>query len=108
MLMHASAESIGDTFICPDRISQKYSQESASACVQHRCDWRPPTVYAVCLAVDNERKLAEIEDQLIQRGIKHAAFREPDLGNSLTCIGIFPVEDRAILKPITKRIRLLK
>jgi hypothetical protein len=68
----------------------------------------PEGTRAVVLAAKNENHLEKIEDQLIQHGIPHKAIREPDMDNSLTAIGLEPVRDRAKVRPITKKLRLLR
>lgn len=67
----------------------------------------PPGTYAIALAASDEQALAEIEARLLFHKIPHVAIREPDLGNSLTAIGLFPVEDRRTVRRYLKGLRLL-
>lgn len=47
------------------------------------------------LSVSNEFDLMHVEDRLNEQGIKHAAFREPDIGDELTAIALAPTEQSA-------------
>lgn len=68
----------------------------------------PSGTRAVVLAAKNENHLLKIEQKLIELKIPHKSIREPDLGNSLTAIGLEPVEDRNYVRPVTKKLRLLE
>lgn len=68
----------------------------------------PEDTHAVALAARDEEHLALVEQELIRLGIRHKAIREPDLNNELMAIGILPIIDRATLKPVTKRLSLLR
>lgn len=68
----------------------------------------PPDTRAVVLAAKNELHLVKIEYELIQHGIPHRAIREPDQNDELMAIGIVPVADRSIVKPVTKKLRRLE
>lgn len=53
---------------------------------------------AVALAASNEAILFKLEQKLIKAGIAHVAFREPDMNNELTAIGITPDYRRKLRK----------
>lgn len=69
-----------------------------------------PTTFAVVLAAKDEAQLEKIEQDLRGRGIDHNAIREPDSpwDGALMAIGIHPVTDRSILKPVTGGLPLLR
>lgn len=67
-----------------------------------------PNTHAVALAADDETHLASIERRLIELGLDHRAIREPDRDNELMAIGIPPLVDRTLIRPVTKQLRLLK
>lgn len=48
--------------------------------------------YVVILQAPSEASLLFLEDSLLQDGIPHVAFREPDRDNQLMSIGIQPIE----------------
>lgn len=66
--------------------------------------------HAVALAAKDEAHLSRIEAKLQRRGISHTAIREPDspYNGALMAIGIEPVADRRLVRPITKGLRLLR
>lgn len=70
----------------------------------------PTNTYAIALAARDEAHLALIEQELLERQIPHCAVREPDApwSDALMAIGIVPLVDRAIVKPVTRSLRLLK
>ena len=45
------------------------------------------------MGVQVEKSLQYVEEALINLGIKHVAFREPDIDNELTAIAIVPCEE---------------
>lgn len=67
-----------------------------------------PDTHAVALAARDEAHLAVIERELIERGLEHRAIREPDRDNELMAIGIPPLVDRNTIKPVTRRLELLR
>jgi hypothetical protein len=67
----------------------------------------PANTHAVALAAKNVWHLETLEQHLIALRIPHMAIREPDRDNELMAIGISPTHDRAILKPVTGKLRLL-
>lgn len=71
--------------------------------------WVPPKTHAVVLAAKDEAHLAKIERQLRRRDILHTAIREPDepWEGALMAIGISPLTDRKVLRPITGKLKLL-
>lgn len=56
-------------------------------------DWHRTSNTIVLLAVENERVLLDIQDQLTDSGMKFASFLEPDIQNELTAIAILPSEE---------------
>jgi hypothetical protein len=66
--------------------------------------------HAVALAAKDEAHLSRIEAKLQRRGIAHTAIREPDApyNGALMAIGIEPVADRRLVRPVTKGLRLLR
>lgn len=70
----------------------------------------PEGTFAICLGARDEDQLLELEDKLIAAGIKHTAIREPDApyNGALMAVGIEPVEDRNVLRPITGNLPLLR
>lgn len=67
-----------------------------------------PNTHAVALAARDERHLAAIERRLIDLGLEHRAIREPDRDDELMAIGIPPLVDRELVRPITKQLQLLR
>lgn len=65
-------------------------------------------VYAVALAAESEQVLLELEKELLENGIPHVAFREPDRPyfGQLMSIGFLPAEKEK-LKQFTRRFSLL-
>lgn len=70
----------------------------------------PSTTFAVVLAASDEAQLEQIEQDLRGRRIEHRAIREPDSpwDGALMAIGIQPVLDRSLLKPVTGGLSLLR
>jgi hypothetical protein len=70
----------------------------------------PTHTFAVALAARDQAHLELLEQKLLERQIPHHAIREPDApwNNALLAIGIVPVSDRAIVKPVTRSLALLK
>ena len=68
-----------------------------------------PGTHAIVLSAKDEKHLLKIEHQLSRSKIKYHSVREPDSpwNGELMAIGLHPTSDRAMLKPITKRLRLL-
>ena len=68
-----------------------------------------PGTHAVVLSAKNKDHLLKIERQLIAHKIKHHSVREPDLpwNGEIMAIGLYPTSDRASVKPVTKRLKLL-
>jgi len=61
--------------------------------------------HAVCLGVEDESELLELELRLLRRGIPHAAIREPDAPwcGALMAIGLEPAQrDKKIRKEMSK------
>lgn len=67
-----------------------------------------PNTHAIALAARDERHLASIERRLIELGLDHRAIREPDRDDELMAIGIPPLVDRNLIKPVTKQLQLLR
>ncbi|NJK32610.1 MAG: hypothetical protein HC927_09480 [Deltaproteobacteria bacterium] len=70
----------------------------------------PEHTIAVALAADDEAHLLALERELRRLGIAHRAIREPDppWNGALMAIGLEPVRDRARLRAVTGKLRLLK
>ena len=68
-----------------------------------------PGTHAVVLSARDKEHLLKIERQLTKHDIKHHSIREPDMpwNGDIMAIGLYPTSDRASVKPITKRLRLL-
>ena len=71
-----------------------------------------PTVsgtHAIVLSAKNENHLIKIEKQLSRYKIKYHSVHEPDSpwNGELMAIGLFPTSDRALFKPVTKKLKLL-
>lgn len=64
---------------------------------------------AVVLGVDSEAALYLLQRQLARAGVPHVAVTEPDTpwDGALTAIGIVPLADRSIVKPILSKLPLL-
>lgn len=62
------------------------------------------------LGVRDESHIEDLERKLIERRIPHRAIREPDApwNGALMSIGIEPVEDRCVLRPVTSSLPLLR
>ena len=70
----------------------------------------PPHTFAIALAARDEAHLESIEAALRRLDIPHCAIREPDppWNGALMAIGIVPVADRGVVKPITGSLKLLR
>lgn len=57
----------------------------------------------------SEAALGLIDRQLQKLGIPHVAIREPDApyNGALTAIGLVPLLDRSVVKPLLSRLPLL-
>lgn len=68
-----------------------------------------PGTHAVVLSAKDQNHLLKIERQLTNHNIQHHSVREPDAPyyGELMAIGIFPICDRSLLKPVVKKLRLL-
>jgi hypothetical protein len=60
----------------------------------------------VLLAIKNEVELRKWEEKLLEKGIRHRAFVEPDIGHQMTAIATEPLcgDDRLLFK----RLQLIK
>lgn len=69
----------------------------------------PDDTIAVVLAAKSLGHLEHLERKLVRLEIPHRAIREPDApyNNELMAIGIVPVDDRELVKPVTSGLRLL-
>jgi hypothetical protein len=70
----------------------------------------PDGTFAVALAAKSLAHLEHLERKLVRLEIPHRAVREPDapFNGELVAIGIMPVDDRELVKPVTGGLRLLK
>lgn len=68
-----------------------------------------PGTNAVVLEVENESALVALERQLQRAGVCHVSIREPDppWDGALTAIGLVPLTDRSVVKPILSKLPLL-
>jgi len=66
--------------------------------------------YAVALSAENEKELLALEQRLRYYNVPHAAFREsdPPYNQELMAIGIYPVNDRRLIRRFLKRFSLIK
>ncbi|MFI5296540.1 MAG: peptidyl-tRNA hydrolase [Polyangiales bacterium] len=60
-----------------------------------RC-WRDASNYLALLVVDDESSLHGLARRAVERGVRVAAFHEPDLGDALTAIAIEPAGKRVV------------
>jgi len=69
----------------------------------------PDGTVAVVLAARGVAHLEHLERKLVRLEIPHRAIREPDApyNGELMAIGIRPVDDRELVKPVTSGLRLL-
>lgn len=74
--------------------------------------WPPPKTHAVCLVVENENELKNIESQLKNNRIKHKSIIESDepYNNELMAIGIAPLirSKNKELRRIVSGLKLLR
>ena len=70
----------------------------------------PDGTFAIALAAKSLAHLEHLERKLLRLEIPHQSIREPDApwNGELMAIGITPVEDRELVKPVTSGLRLLK
>lgn len=70
----------------------------------------PDGTIAVVLAAKGVGHLEHLERKLVRLEIPHQSIREPDApwNGELMAIGITPVDDRELVKPVTSGLRLLK
>ena len=68
-----------------------------------------PGTHAVVLSAKDEKHLLQIERQLTRLKIKHHSIREPDYpwNGEIMAIGLYPTSDRVLVKPVTKKLKLL-
>jgi hypothetical protein len=67
---------------------------------------KPDETYFTVIGVQNEDALMSVVEILIKFGFKYEAFVEPDMGNQLTSIAVYPIaEDK---KGPLKAFNLLK
>lgn len=55
--------------------------------------WYQESNYIVVLNVNSEEQLLNLIEKCEQRDVKFATFREPDLGDSLTCVVVEPTPE---------------
>lgn len=69
----------------------------------------PDGTIAVVLAAKSVGHLEHLERKLVRLEIPHRAVREPDApyNGELMAIGIRPVDDRELVKPVTAGLQLL-
>ncbi len=69
----------------------------------------PSNTHAISLVAKDEMDLAQLEQQLIELSVPHAAIREPDepYNGQLMSIGIVPC-DRNLVKKILQKFPLSK
>ena len=63
--------------------------------------------FAVALAASDEPALERISERLSDIGIGHVPYRDPDHGNQLMSIGIYPVKDRRVVRRILSNLPLV-
>lgn len=70
----------------------------------------PANTNAVVLAVKNETELRLIAKKLALKGIPHILVREsdPPFENQCMAIGVVPLSDRSLVKPILSELKLLR
>lgn len=68
----------------------------------------PKNTHAVALSVPNEAELAKLELNLVRGRIAFVAIREPDLNDSLTCIGLIPQPRTKPIRKILGHLPLIK
>ena len=66
----------------------------------------PLGMFAIALETD-AATLGCLEKRLIEEGVEHSAFREPDLGNQLVAIGICP-DHRQKVRRFVSNLPLIK
>lgn len=69
----------------------------------------PPGTNAVVLQVPNEHELRLIAKHLSLAGVKHTLIQEvdPPYAGQCTAIGVVPMVDRSVIKPIVSKLSLL-
>lgn len=62
------------------------------------------------LSVPNEQMLRQVAKQLFLAGVKHTLIQEvdPPYAGQCTAIGVVPLTDRSIIKPIVSKLPLLR
>jgi len=70
----------------------------------------PPGTNAIVLSVSSERELRQIAKKLSLTGVKHTLIQEvdPPYAGQCTAIGVVPLIDRSIIKPIVSKLPLLR
>lgn len=70
----------------------------------------PDGTIAVVLAAKSLEHIEHLERKLLRLQIPHRAIREPDApwNGELMAIGVVPVADRELVKPVTGSLRLLR
>ena len=66
-----------------------------------------PGAHAVVLSARDEYDLLRVERKLLQHGVRHVTFREPDMGGQATAVGLFPVRDRTQVRKLLNGLPLL-
>lgn len=70
----------------------------------------PPGTNAIVLQVSTEHELRQIAKKLSLTGVKHTLIQEvdPPYAGQCTAIGIVPLYDRSLIKPILSKLPLLR
>ena len=62
--------------------------------------------FLVVLAVESEERLLKYHKKLTKAGFNHVLFREPDMDNQATAIGVYPIESRDGIRKILGHLPL--
>lgn len=68
----------------------------------------PEGTHAVVLSAEGEEHLRCLSNKLTSLDIPHKLICEPDLGNSPTSIGVFPLKDRSVINRVFGQLSLLR
>ena len=63
--------------------------------------------FAIALAAQDESALLRISERLSDIGIEHVPYRDPDHGNQLMSLGIYPVKDRRVVRRVLSNLPLV-
>lgn len=88
----------------PQQVVQSCHAAIEASKIYHTLDVEHPSV--ISIGVKTEKKLEGFRDFVKAQGFSVEEFREPDRGNELTSVAVYPVTEEA--RSVFKKFQLLK